>query len=73
MPTGYTGSPSSILPEQVLGAPIKLPCVLLCQAGENWCGWKRTANTRTQFAEYATERRRHEENCAGGLIVVGGR
>lgn len=73
MPTSYTPSPSSVLPEQVVGAPIKLPCVLLCQAGEVFCGWKRTANDRKQFAEYAAERRKHEEGCGGGLIVIGER
>lgn len=73
MPTSYTPSPSEILPGQVVGAPIKLPALLCCTSGEVFCGWSRYANNRKQFAEYATERRRHEEGCAGGLIVVGDR
>ena len=73
MPTRYTESPSETLPGEVVGPPIRLPHVMLCTQGESgrWCGWIRTANTREQFIKYAAERREHELNCQGGLIVAG--
>jgi hypothetical protein len=70
MSTSVTTNPSSLLPGQVLGAPIRLPRIMLCTQGERWCGWVRTANDRRQLAELMAERRRHEENCRGGLILA---
>lgn len=72
MSTTYTNSPSAILPGQVVGAPVRLPAVILCTSGQRHCGWKRTANNPRQYAEYAAERRRHEEACGGGLIIATG-
>ena len=72
VPTAYTSSASLALPGQIVGAPVRLPCVMLCTQGERFCGWKRTANTQRQFVEMAAEKRQHEQNCQGGLIVVGG-
>lgn len=71
----FTESPSSVLPGEVIGAPVRIPALLMCQAagpGRRWCGWKRTANTAVQYAEMAAERREHERTCTGGLIVSGG-
>jgi hypothetical protein len=72
LPTNYSSSPSLTLPGQVLGAPVRLPAFMCCTQGERWCGWKRTANTQKQFVEMAAEKRRHEQDCLGGLIVVRG-
>jgi len=68
--THYTPHPSTALPGQVVGAPIRLPYVMLCQSGEVFCGKTWVANDQRQFVEKAAEKRRHEENCGGGLIVV---
>lgn len=72
MPVTYTPSPSSALPGEVVGPPVRLPCILVCNAGDGTriCGKVWTANTRQQFAEMAAAKRRHEERCGGGLIVV---
>lgn len=72
MSTTYTPNLSTALPGQAVGAPVHLPYILLCNQGERWCGWVRTANTQKQFLEYAADKRRHEEHCQGGLIVVSG-
>lgn len=69
----YTESPSSVLPGEVVGAPVRLPALLMCQAagpGRRWCGWMRTANDARQYAEKAAERRDHEKACQGGLIIA---
>jgi hypothetical protein len=61
--------------EAVLGKPVHLPAVLLCQAappGQRPCGRVWTANTERQFVEKAAERREHERTCNGGLIVATG-
>ena len=73
MPTNYTPNLSASLPGQVAGAPVRLPAVLLCTSGEVFCGKVWTANTRQQFVEKAAEKRRHELDCQGGLVVVGDR
>ena len=73
MPTSYTPNASESIPGQVTGAPVRLPAVLACTSGEVFCGRVWTANTREQFVEKAAEKRRHEMDCQGGLIVVGGR
>ena len=75
MPTTYTTSPSSVLPGQVTGAPIThLPWVFLCCSPSEGrhCGWARVANSRRDVPEVMTARRKHEEKCQGGLIVVRG-
>jgi hypothetical protein len=69
MTATVTSTPASALPGQVVGKPIRLPHVMLCTQGESFCGWVRTANTRLELAELMAERRKHEENCLGGLIV----
>jgi hypothetical protein len=68
--THYTPHPSTALPGQVVGAGIRLPAVLCCTSGEIFCGKTWVANTHRQFVEKAAEKRRHEEACGGGLIVV---
>ena len=60
------------MPGQVLGAPVRLPAFMCCTSGEIFCGRTWTANSQREFVEKAAEKRRHEENCAGGLIVVRG-
>ena len=73
VPTSYTPSPSMTAgPGDVMGAPVRLPAVLCCTSGEVFCGRTWVANTQRQFVERAAEKRRHEENCGGGLIVVRG-
>ncbi len=73
MVTGYTDSPSTVSPGDVVGAPINhLPWIFLCRSGEGrHCGWARAANNRRQVVEVMAAKRKHEEGCAGGLIVVG--
>ena len=71
MPTTYTPSPSTALPGEVVGAPVAhLPWIFVCTAGEVFCGSIWVASTVRQVAEKAAEKRRHEQNCNGGLIVV---
>ena len=72
MPTNYTSSAGLAMPDQVVGAPVRLPAILCCTSGEVFCGKTWTANTQKQFVEKAAEKRRHEQNCQGGLIVVRG-
>ena len=74
MVTTYTDSPSGVLPGQIVGAPIThLPWIFCCRSGEGkHCGWARAANSQRQAVEIMTEKRKHEMNCNGGLIVVGG-
>ena len=74
MPTSYTTTPSHGLPGQIIGAPIShLPWVFCCSQGdERFCGWAKAANSQLEALEVMTEKRKHEENCQGGLIVVGG-
>lgn len=69
MTADVTGSPSTLLPGQVTGAPIRIPYVLCCRQGERFCGQTWTANTRLQFAEHLAARRRHEQDCPAGLIL----
>lgn len=73
MPVRYTENPSATIPGEVVGAPVRIPALLMCSGkpGRRPCGWMRTANTPQQYAEYALERRKHEETCKGGLIVPG--
>jgi hypothetical protein len=65
-----TGSPSSALPGQVVGAPLRIPAMLLCTQGERWCGKVWTANDRHQLVALLAERRDHEDRCQGGLILT---
>lgn len=74
MPVHYTDSPSSALPGSVVGKPVRLPSVLICQAappGHRTCGKVWTANTEREFVEKSAQRREHERTCKGGLIVAG--
>lgn len=74
MTTTWTTNPSTVLPGQIVGAPIRIPHIMLCHAappGGRWCGWVRVANSRQQLVELMAERREHEETCQGGLIVTG--
>jgi hypothetical protein len=71
MPVTVTSTPEAAMPGQVVGAPIRLPYVLLCTQGERWCGKHWTANSRPALAELMAERRKHENGCMGGLIVAG--
>jgi hypothetical protein len=74
MVTTYTANPSAVLPGQVVGAPIThLPWVFCCRSGEGkHCGWARAANELRQVIEVMAAKRKHEENCAGGLIIAAG-
>jgi hypothetical protein len=65
-----TGSPSSVLPGQVVGAPLRIPAVLLCTQGERWCGARWVANDRHELVSLLAARRNHEDGCQGGLILV---
>lgn len=68
-----TSNPSTELPGSVIGRPMRIPYVLLCTVGgERFCGQVWTANSERQLAELLAERRRHEENCQGGLIAATG-
>jgi hypothetical protein len=70
--TTYTPNPSTVLPGQVVGAPIShLPWVFVCCQGEIHCGWARAANTPKQAMERMKEKRAHEQRCKGGLVVIG--
>lgn len=70
MAVAVTGSPSSALPGQIVGAPIRLPYVLLCTQGERWCGKCWTANDQHVLVELLAARRKHEDACMGGLILA---
>jgi len=70
MATTYTNSPSTAVPGQVVGRPIRLPAVLVCGSGQVHCGWAVIANTRRDLPEKMAAKRKHEESCQGGLIVV---
>jgi hypothetical protein len=75
LPTTYTASPSTVLPGQVIGAPIThLPWVFVCQSPSEGrhCGWARAANSPLEVPEVMKAKRQHEEKCQGGLIVAGG-
>lgn len=74
MVTTYTTNPSEAVPGQIVGAPIThFPHVMLCTQGEVYCGWSRVAKDPRDLVEVMAAKRRHEENCGGGLVVVGGR
>lgn len=70
MAVAVTGSPSTAMPGQIVGAPMRLPAILLCTQGERWCGKVWTANDRHQLVDLLAERRGHEDGCAGGLIIA---
>jgi hypothetical protein len=70
MAVTFTGSPSTAMPGQVVGQPIRLPHVMLCTQGERHCGRTWTANTRRELTEKMAERRTHEAGCQGGLILA---
>jgi hypothetical protein len=55
-----------------MGAPVRLPAILCCTSGEVFCGKTWVANTQRQFVERAADKRKHEQSCAGGLIVARG-
>jgi hypothetical protein len=65
-----TGSPSSVVPGQVVGAPIRVPYLLLCTQGERWCGTHWAANTRRQLVQSLSSRRDHESKCNGGIVLA---
>jgi hypothetical protein len=69
MPASVTANPASALPGQVVGKPIRLPYVMLCTQGERFCGKTWVANVSREIPEKLAERRKHEQDCAGGLIV----
>ena len=71
MTVRVTSSPSTALPGEVVGKPIRIPHVMLCTSGEVFCGRTWVANSRHQLAEKMAERRKHEEQCRGGLIISG--
>jgi hypothetical protein len=72
MSVKVTGDPSAELPGSVIGAPIRLPYLMLCTQGEAFCGATWVANSQRELPVKLAERRRHEENCRGGLIVAAG-
>ena len=65
----YTEDPSTRPPDSFVGAPVRLPHIMLCGRG---CKRTWSANTQRQFIEMAAERRDHERTCKGGLIVATG-
>lgn len=67
-----TSNPSSELPGSVIGQPIRLPYIMLCTQGERFCGRTWVANTAREVPAKLADRRRHEDNCQGGLIIPGG-
>jgi hypothetical protein len=69
MSVAVTSSPATALPGQVVGRPMGIPAILLCTQGERFCGHTWVANSRRDLPEKLAERRKHEENCLGGLIV----
>lgn len=71
MAVTVTSRPSEAEIGSVVGAPLRLPCVLLCTQGERFCGAAWTANTAHELAERMAERRAHETGCLGGLILPG--
>lgn len=74
MSTTYTPNPSTTAgADDVMGAPVRLPAVLCCTQGEVFCGKTWVANDQRQFVEKAADKRKHEMNCNGGLIVASGR
>lgn len=67
----YTATPEDTSPGEITGHPIThLPWVFFCSQGERWCGWSQVASTRKDTLEAMAARRRHEQLCQGGLIVV---
>ena len=57
------------------GTPRTIPTVLLCQAGQLFCGRHWIANTWPQYDQMVKDRQVHEMLCsaragAGGLISV---
>ena len=66
-----TANPSGELPGTVIGRPYSLPAFLMCTMGERFCGKRWTARTETEFLLMSAERREHEADCRGGLIVAG--
>jgi hypothetical protein len=64
-----TGNPSSELPGSVIGQAIRLPYIMLCTNGERFCGATWVANTERELPERLLQRRQHEDNCRGGLII----
>ena len=72
MAVTVTANPSAELPGSFIGRPIRLPHVMLCTQGQRHCGRIWTANTEHELVLKLGERRDHEANCSGGLIVAGG-
>jgi hypothetical protein len=54
----------------VIGRPVRIPYIMLCTHGERFCGKTWVANHRRDLPDRLAERRKHEEICAGGLIVA---
>lgn len=71
MSVRVTANPSGELPGSVIGRPYSLPAFLMCTMGERFCGKRWTARTETEFLLMSAERREHEADCRGGLIVPG--
>jgi hypothetical protein len=69
MAVKVTSNPSAELPGSVVGAPIRLPYIMLCTQGERFCGATWVANRARELPEKLAERRKHEENCKGALIT----
>jgi hypothetical protein len=69
MSVSVTSSPASALPGQVVGRPMRIPAILLCTQGERFCGRRWVANSMRELPEKLAERRKHEQDCNGGLIV----
>jgi hypothetical protein len=70
MAVKVTSDPSAELPGNVVGAPLRIPAILLCTQGERFCGATWVANTARDLPDRLAERRRHEATCGGGLIAV---
>jgi hypothetical protein len=70
MSVKVTSNPSAELPGTVIGKPVRLPHIMMCTQGERFCGRYWVASTQRELPVKMAERRRHEQGCAGGLIVA---
>jgi hypothetical protein len=69
MAVKVTTNPSAQIPGTVIGAPMRIPAILLCTQGERFCGTTWVANTARELPAKLADRRRHEQTCHGGLLT----
>jgi ADP-heptose:LPS heptosyltransferase len=66
-----TAAPHEQAEQPFVGAPIKLPRILLCHATPRFCGRHWVANTWTQLADLVEQRKTHEALCANVTRLAG--